>query len=94
MLLLVVSIKKVRSSNHKYNLLFQDLSVFEIIGGSSVDQMATTSCSSRKPEIKDLELIDVVFSWSVDDVLNKNLYSDKVSCFIFIYSLSVDQNVP
>ncbi|PWA77567.1 P-loop containing nucleoside triphosphate hydrolase [Artemisia annua] len=40
--------------------------------------MATTSCSSRKPETKDLELIDVVFSWSVDDVLNKNLYRDKV----------------
>ncbi|GJR39258.1 P-loop containing nucleoside triphosphate hydrolase [Tanacetum coccineum] len=52
--------------------------------------MATTSCSSRKPEIKDLELIDVVFSWSLDDVLNENLYEDKVRRIPETFSSTAD----
>ena len=43
-----------------------------------------SSSSSRKPETKGRGLIDEVFSWSVRDVLNINLYRDKVSCFICI----------
>ncbi|GJV06456.1 P-loop containing nucleoside triphosphate hydrolase [Tanacetum coccineum] len=40
--------------------------------------MATASCTTSKPGTKDHGLIDVVFSWSVDDVLNRDLYKDKV----------------
>ncbi|PWA77568.1 P-loop containing nucleoside triphosphate hydrolase [Artemisia annua] len=40
--------------------------------------MATASSSTSKPGTKDHGLIDVVFSWSVDDVLNRKLYKDMV----------------
>ena len=32
----------------------------------------------KKEESKGLGLVDFVFSWSIPDVMNKNLYSDKV----------------
>ncbi|KAM0022015.1 putative P-loop containing nucleoside triphosphate hydrolase, DNA2/NAM7 helicase, helicase [Helianthus debilis subsp. tardiflorus] len=37
-----------------------------------------SSSSWRKPETKNRELIDVVFSWSLLDILNKDFYTNKV----------------
>ncbi|KAJ0464274.1 putative P-loop containing nucleoside triphosphate hydrolase, DNA2/NAM7 helicase, helicase [Helianthus annuus] len=38
-----------------------------------------SSSSWRKPETKNRELIDVVFAWSILDVLNKDFYKNKVN---------------
>ncbi|PWA77566.1 P-loop containing nucleoside triphosphate hydrolase [Artemisia annua] len=40
--------------------------------------MATSSSSWRQRETNDQELIDVVFSWSVKNVFNQNLYKEQV----------------
>ena len=49
-----------------------------------------SSSSWRQPETKGRGLIDEVFSWSVRDVLNVNLYRDEVS-MIIKNSFTVDQ---
>ncbi|KAL3527377.1 hypothetical protein ACH5RR_012033 [Cinchona calisaya] len=44
-------------------------------------KMATTTTTTKKKkkeESKGRGLVDVVFSWSINDVMNKKLYSDKV----------------
>lgn len=43
--------------------------------------------AKKKPENKGQELVDVVFSWSLGDVLNRNLYKEKVCKRLIIYSL-------
>ncbi|KAI3794413.1 hypothetical protein L1987_37044 [Smallanthus sonchifolius] len=39
---------------------------------------------------KNQELIDVVFTWSIDDVLNKDIYENKVSKIPLRFSSSTD----
>lgn len=40
--------------------------------------MTDTDHDNKKPGIKISTLVSEVFSWSLSDVLNKNLYSNKV----------------
>ncbi|KAJ9540923.1 hypothetical protein OSB04_027429, partial [Centaurea solstitialis] len=52
-----------------------------------------SSSSSRKPEIKGRGLIDEVFSWSVRDVLNVNLYKDKPNKLTILLVKQIHQQV-
>ena len=40
--------------------------------------MSSSDSDLEKPETKGEQLVDEVFSWTLSDVLNENLYKDKV----------------
>jgi len=52
-----------------------------MFSGSFSFMMTDTHDDNKKPEIKINTLVSEVFSWSLSDALNKNLYNNKV-CFI------------
>lgn len=44
-----------------------------------------------KKKQKPLGLVDLVFSWSLTDIMNKDFYKDKVCCFHFFMNFSLFQ---
>ena len=44
---------------------------------------------ARKAENAERSLFDLVFSWSLRDVLSKDLYKDKVCCFISLFPFMI-----
>lgn len=49
-------------------------------------RMKTTSNPSEE-DLKPIRLLDVVLSWPLEDVLNENLYKDKVLGILFLMML-------
>jgi senataxin len=41
--------------------------------------------NAKKKEIDGRSLIDLVFSWSLGDVLNKDVYKNQVFCFFLSF---------
>jgi hypothetical protein len=53
------------------------------------EQMMEKTSDESEEDIKTANFLDTVLSWPLEDVLNENLYKDKVFFYSFCYSHNV-----
>jgi hypothetical protein len=58
--------------------------LYKLLGFSKFTEEMEKSTNVKKKEIDGRSLIDLVFSWSLGDVLNKDLYKNQVGVFFFL----------
>jgi hypothetical protein len=58
--------------------------LYNLLGLSKFTEEMEKSTNVKKDELARRSFIDLVFSWSLGDVLNKDLYKNQVGVFFFL----------
>jgi hypothetical protein len=58
--------------------------LYKLLGFSKFTEEMEKSTNVKKEELARRSFINLVFSWSLGDVLNKDLYKNQVGVFFFL----------